>query len=118
MEGDRARRLPDPAGRSVLSGARVKRLHPAQFVSPALIAETPGARLQLMCRKCMIPRDLDVSRSPKLKRRWTVDLEEVFAHVTFRCRCGMHAHALRVTRPTRDSSEVLLLVQTRHSING
>ena len=101
-----------------MSGASTKRLSPTLVVSPALIAETPGARLQLMCRKCMIPRDLDVSRSPKLKRRWTVDLEEVFDRVTFRCRCGMHAHALRVTRPTRDSSEVLLLVETQHSING
>ena len=118
MEDDRACALSDPAGRSVLSGVRTKRLHPALAVSPALIAGTPGARLQLMCRKCMIPRDLDVRRSPKLKRCWTSDLEEVFGRVTFRCRCGMHAHALRVTRPTRDSSEVLLLVESRHSING
>ena len=101
-----------------MRGACTKRLSPTLVVSPALVAETPGARLQLMCRKCMIPRDLDVSRSPKLKRCWSLDLEEIFGRVTFRCRCGMHAHALRVTRPTRDGSEVLLLVETRHSING
>ena len=30
----------------------------------------------------------------------------------------MHAHALRVTRPTRDGSETLLLVESRRSVNG
>ena len=110
--------MSDPAGRPVLSGHRIKRLKTGLVVSPALIAETPGARLQLMCRKCMVPRDLDVRRSPKLKRCWTGDLADIFDRITFRCRCGMHAHALRVTRPTRDSSEVLLLVESRHSING
>ncbi len=71
-----------------------------------------------MCRWCMIPRDVDVARTPKLRRVWSFDLERIFHHVTFRCRCGLHAHALRVTRPTRDGSEVLLLVESQRSVNG
>ena len=102
----------------MLNGAQTRRLHRDLVVSPALVAETPGARLQLMCRRCMVPRDLNVARSPKLRRVWTFDLERIFHHVTFRCRCGLHAHALRVTRPTRDGSEVLLLVESQRSING
>ena len=102
----------------MLNGARTKRLHRGLVVSPALVAETPGAQLQLMCRQCMVPRDLDVARTPKLLRVWCYDLERIFHHVTFRCRCGLHAYALRVTRPTRDGSEVLLLVESQRSING
>ena len=102
----------------MLNGARAKRLHRDLVVSPALVAETPGARLQLMCRQCMVPRDLDVTRTPKLHCLWSSELERIFHHVTFRCRCGLHAHALRVTRPTRDGSEVLLLVESHRSING
>lgn len=102
----------------MLNGARVKRLHSDLVVSAALVAGTPGARLQLMCRQCMVPRDLDVRRSPKLRRVWSFDLERIFHHVTFRCRCGLHAHALRVTRPAPDGSEVLLLVESQRSING
>ena len=101
-----------------MSGARVRRLHRGLVVSPALVADTPGARLQLMCRKCMVPRDLDVARAPKLRPVWTTDLEDIFQRVTFRCRCGLHAHALRVMRPIRDDSEVLLLIESRHSVNG
>ena len=88
------------------------------MVSPELGATTSGARLQLMCRKCMVPRDLDVRRSTKLRPVWSCDLERIFDRMMFRCRCGQHAHALRVTRPTRDSSEVLLLIESRRSING
>ena len=66
----------------------------------------------------MVPRDLDVRRAPKLQPVWNCDLERIFHSVTFRCRCGLHAHALRVTRPTGDSSEVLLLVESQRSING
>ena len=66
----------------MLNGARSKRLHPGLVVSPALVAETPGVGLQLMCRKCMVPRNLDVTRSPKLRCVWTFDLERLFHHVT------------------------------------
>ena len=66
----------------------------------------------------MIPRDLDVAHTPKLRRVWGFDLGRVFHHFRFRCCCGLHAHALRVTRPTRDGSEVLLLVESQRSING
>ena len=96
----------------------MKRLHRDLVISPALVAETPGARLQLMCRQCMVPRDLDVVHSPRLRRVWDADLDRIFHHVTFRCRCGLHAHALRVSRPTRDGSEVLLLVESQRIING
>lgn len=102
----------------MLSGARTHRAHRDLVVSPELVASTPGARLQLMCRKCMVPRDLDVTRAPRLRPLWSYDLELIFQHVTFRCRCGLHAHALRVMRPTRDSLEVLLLVESQRSING
>ena len=70
-----------------------------------------------MCRRCMVPRDLDVVRTPKLQRVWTFDLERIFHHVSVGRRRDLHAHALRVTRPTRDGSEVLL-VESQRSING
>ena len=111
MTGEESGAFALPGRRPALNGARVKRLHRDLVVSPELVAQTPGARLQLMCRRCMVPRDLDVRRASKLKRVWTYDLERVFHRITFRCRCGLHAHALRVTRPTRDGSEVLLLVE-------
>ena len=81
----------------------VRRLYRTLVISPALIAETEGARLQIMCTRCMIPRDLDVRRSPRLRRYWSEDMEEVFKKVRFRCRCGSLARAMRVTRPTRDA---------------
>lgn len=118
MEDGWAGALSDPVEGPLLSGVRAKRLDPALVVSPQLVAETPGARLQLMCRKCMVPGDLEVWRASKLKRVWSFDLERIFGYVTFRCRCGLHAHALWVTRPTRDGSEVLLLVESQRSVNG
>ena len=101
-----------------MNGGRTRRLYSTLVISPAFVAETAGARLQLMCRLCMTPRDLDPHRAPKLRRYWSQDLELTFSRVTFRCRCGAHAHALRVTRPTRDSSQTLLLIESRRSVNG
>ena len=66
----------------------------------------------------MVPRDLNLRRAPKLQPVWNYDLKRIFHSVTVRCRCGLHAHALRVTRPTRDGSEVLLLIESPRSING
>ena len=96
----------------------VRRLYRTLVISPALIAETEGARLQIMCMRCMIPRDLDVRRSLRLRRYWSEDMESVFKKVRFRCRCGSLARAMRVTRPTRDANETLLLVSDRGECHG
>lgn len=96
----------------------IRRLYRTLVISPALIAESEGARLQIMCTRCMIPRDLHVRRSPKLRRYWSEDMEAVFKKVRFRCQCGSLARAMRVTRPTRDVNETLLLVSDRGECHG
>lgn len=85
----------------------VKRLYRTLPVTPAA-ADAGKWRVQVMCSKCMVGRDFGSLN--RLKRYWSDDFETIFAKVTFRCRCGSHACALRVTRPTRDSSETLLLL--------
>lgn len=96
----------------------IRRLYRSLVISPALIAETEGARLQVMCTRCMIPRDLPVARSPRLRRYWSEDMEGVFKKVRFRCRCGSPARALRVTRPTHEANETLLLISDRGECHG
>lgn len=99
-------------------GVVIRRLYRSLMISPAFIAESQGARLQIMCTRCMVPRDLDVSRSPRLRRYWSEDMESVFKKVRFRCRCGSLARAMRVTRPTRDANETLLLISDRGECHG
>ena len=100
------------------AGMVIRRLYRSLVISPALIAQTPGARLQIMCTRCMVPRDLAVERSPRLRRHWSEDMEEVFKKVRFRCRCGSLARAMRVTRPTREANETLLLISDRGECHG
>ena len=95
----------------------VRRLHRSLETSPASVSEMPGARVTLVCEKCCVPRDLDLS-TPRLRRYWTQDFEVIFSLVAFRCRCGKHASAMRIMRPTRDSHEVLLTVTTRGEYHG
>ena len=77
----------------------------------------PGGGVRLMCERCGVPRDLDL-RAPRLRPWWTTDWEVTFSRVAFRCRCGRHASALRITRPTRDDSETLLSVSRRGEYHG
>ena len=97
---------------------QVRRLSAGLAITPELLATTPGARLQLMCGRCRIPRDLEIKRSANLRRHASTDLEELFRRVRFRCRCGTLADALRVIRPVRDDSELLLLVSGRGEHHG
>ena len=106
------------ADRQEGSEVGIRRLYRSLMISPAFIAESEGARLQIMCTRCMVPRDLDVRRSPGLRRYWCEDIESVFSKVRFRCRCGSLARAMRVTRPTRDANETLLLVSDRGECQG
>lgn len=76
----------------------------------AAVATEQRWRIQVMCGKCWVPRDLDLRRAPKPRRYWSDDLETIFARVSFQCRCGSLATAIRVTRATRDASETLLLM--------
>ena len=95
----------------------VRRLYRSLETSPASVSEMPGARVRLMCEKCGVPRDLDI-RVPSLQRYWSQDFEVIFSQVAFRCRCGKRANALRITRPTRDSSETLLSLSRRGEYHG
>lgn len=83
-------------------------------ITPALIATGASWRLQVLCGKCMVPRDVAPTVGERLARYWCTDM----AKVRLRCRCGAYAPALHVTWPTRDARETLLLVSVDREHHG
>ena len=68
-------------------------------------------RVEVRCEKCGPPKVLELDPAGRLKRFWTMDWEAIYKQARFRCKtCHRDANGLRVSRQTRDHTEVLFLL--------
>ena len=105
------------ADRGARMSLTVKRVYHTLPLTPSACEAGEGWRVTLICTTCNVPKDLNLGIAHNhLSRWWTTDFADIFEKAGFRCTtCSTSAQALRITRPTRDANETLLVVSRSRS---